>query len=183
MAALSEEIRALARPVDDRAIAEQVRLYLDTTYPDLAALTGIPSSSSTAGPSHQTRRGPPRRTLDEDIEYWKKKETDARERRDAIQAALPGAIAEASAALEDVLSRAQQLSLQRYALSDSIGTLLSELSSSAPRPDDGDGEEGAGPQSRAQTLLEDLEEKHAALARSQAALAWASVLERILKQR
>lgn len=165
MTALAQEIHSLSEPLDERAVAAEVRAYLDATYPDLASL---------AGPSRKKRR-----TLDEDIEYWTKKEEDARQKLTETQDALPGAIAAATDALTSILDRAQKLSLERYALSDAVAGLLAELDSSAPRPDE---EEGT-PRERTRTLLEQVEDTHKALARAQAALAWSSVLQRILKMR
>jgi hypothetical protein len=183
MATLVSDIRSLSAPVDSAAVAAQVRAYLDKTYPDLASLN--PSSKSKRA-SWSTRR-----TLDEDIVHWEKSEADSRARLAEAEAALPGAIAAAEAALGEILDRAQRVSLQRYALSDAVTALLAELSSTAPQAeafeDDediwGGDEERKTPAQRAQTLLEKVEATHAALARSEAALAWGSVLERILNMR
>jgi hypothetical protein len=76
-----------------------------------------------------------------------------------------------------VLSRAQALTLERYSLSDEVGRLMADLDSSVVFGDDEPGGK------REATLLERVEAIHAAIARSRAALAWASVLERILIQR
>jgi len=188
MAALASEIRALSAGVDERAVAAQVRAYLDATYPDLASLN--PSSSKRASWNNSSAGA--KRSLAQDIEYWTTKEADARAALAAAEAELPAAVEAATAALTGILDRAQKVSLARYALSDSVSALLAELSSSAPRLDDDvdvdmDRQvgEAAGTKAkeRAQTFLEKVEDTQAALARSRAALAWSSVLERILKMR
>jgi glutathione S-transferase len=187
MAAVATNIRALSVGVDERALAAQVRQYLDTTYPDLASLS--PAAGSSTKRASWNSSGKSRRSLEDDIAHWRTQESEARSRLDAAEKALPGAIEAATAALTAVLDRAQSVSLERYALSDAVAVLLAELSSSAPRPeiDDEDdiwGEEEAKESgARVKTLLEKVEDVHAALARSQAALAWSSVLERILKMR
>lgn len=167
MAALASTIRAAAVPPDDAVLAAKVREYLDTAYPDLASL---------AGPSRLTKR-----TLAEDIAHWESREADARASLAAAEAALPGAIEAARKALLDVLERAKQLTLERFELSDAIASLFSELDSSVPRPDDD--VEGETSRERVPTLLEKVEVIHGNIAKAEAALAWSSVLERVLKQR
>lgn len=167
MAELAHTIRATAKRPSQAAVDANVRAYLDSTYPDLASL---------AGPSKATGR-----TLDEDIAYWGAQEADARAKLEAAEAALPGAIEGARTALSGVLERAQALTLERYRLSDEVARLLSELDSSLPGPDEEEDRERRG--RREPTLLERVEAIHASIARSRAALAWASVLERVLVQR
>lgn len=165
MAELAATIRATSKRSSQAAIDANVRAYLDATYPDLASL---------AGPSRSTGR-----TLDEDVAYWVAQEADALAKLEAAEAALPGAIEGARRVLSGVLERAQALTLERYRLSDEVGRLMSELDSSAPRIDEEEEEGGR----REATLLERVEGIHASIARSKAALAWASVLERVLVQR
>lgn len=165
MADLAASIRGAAVRPSQAAVDTEVRTYLDRMYPDLSAL---------AGPSKLGR------TLTQDVDYWRAQEADATAKLDAAEAALPGAIDNARDALNRVLDRAQALTLERYSLSDEVGRLMSELDSSVIPEEEA--EEGRR-EKREPTLLERVEAIHAAIARSRAALAWASVLERILVQR
>ncbi len=162
MADLAAAIRGAAARPSQAAVDTEVRTYLDRTYPDLASL---------AGPSKLGR------TLTQDVEYWRAQEADAAAKLAAAESALPGAIENARDALNSVLARAQALTLELYSLSDEVGRLMSDLDSSVVFGDDEPGGK------REATLLERVEAIHAAIARSRAALAWASVLERILVQR
>ncbi|CAK9780171.1 hypothetical protein CC85DRAFT_270800 [Cutaneotrichosporon oleaginosum] len=161
MADLAAAIRGAATRPSKAAVDTEVRAYLDRTYSNLSSL---------AGPSKLGR------TLSQDVEYWRAQEADATAKLEAAEAALPGAIDAAKDALNRVLERAQALTLERYSLSDEVGRLMSELDSSVIIDDEET--ERRGP-----TLLERVEAIHAVIARSRAALAWASVLERVLVQR
>ncbi|GMK56795.1 hypothetical protein CspeluHIS016_0306350 [Cutaneotrichosporon spelunceum] len=161
MAELAATIRASVGRPTQAQIDAQVKAYLDRTYPSLASL---------GGPSKLGR------TLTQDVEYWRAQEADARAKLEEAEAALPSAIENARVKLSSVLERAQALTLERYSLSDDVGRLMSELDSSVVIDEDHPGKREA-------TLLERVEEIHASIARSRAALAWASVLERILLQR
>lgn len=211
------QVRSLAQPPDEEALRARVLAYLNANYPDLASLEGAgPSThtpkrhsrnlSLTKVPSRPSRPGTPAgghghssvsrngRTLDEDIAYWEEKAAESSAALKAAEAELPGAIEAAREALSDVLQRAQDLSLQRYELSDAISALLAELDSSRPLEGDGtttDGEgdgwgfdnSSVGSKKRPPTFLEQVEATHKELARARAALAWARVLERTLEQR
>lgn len=189
-AALSAHIRSLAAPVDSRSVEEEVKAYLDATYPDLSSLTGAPAppaekkhrrggggsysaSSSRPATPVQTKR----RTLEEDIAHWSSAATSASSRLAEAEAALPAAISQARGALSSLQGAAQDLALERYRLSDESAALLAQLSSSAPLDDE---DEGAA---RGPTLLEQVESMEAGLGRTRAALAWSRVLERILRLR
>lgn len=167
MAALASTIRAAAAPLDDAVLAAKVREYMDTAYPDLASLSAASKLTN--------------RTLAEDVVYWETREAEARASLAAAEAALPEAISKARHALLDILERAKQLTLERYELSDGIANLFAELDSSAPRPDED--AEADGARERVPTLLERVDVIHGNIARAEAALAWCSVLERLLKQR
>lgn len=174
MAELASTIRETSKRPSQEAVEANVRAYLNATYPDLASL---------AGPSKSTGR-----TLNEDVAYWFAQEADARAKLQAAESALPGTIEGARTALSRVLDRAQALTLERYRLSDEVGKLMAELDSAVRFDDDDDemreAEGGRGGKGRREaTLLERVEAIHASIARSKAALAWASVLERVLVQR
>ncbi|TXT04871.1 hypothetical protein VHUM_03954 [Vanrija humicola] len=162
-AALSAHIRALAAPVDEKRVRDEVKAYLDAAYPDLASLTGVPG---------------PRRTLEEDMAHWAWAAEGAATRLADAEAALPGAIEAARTALTALQANAQDLALERYRLSDESAALLARLSSAAPLADD----EGDGA-ARPPTLLEQVEDAQAGLGRTRAALAWSRVLERVLRLR
>ncbi|WOO85911.1 RAD50-interacting protein 1 [Vanrija pseudolonga] len=190
-AALSARIRSLAAPVYTSRVEAEVKAYLDAAYPDLASLTGAAPaqvekkhrrggggsySASSSRPSTPVQAAK-KRTLDEDIAHWTSAAASAGQRLADAEAALPGAIGQARAALESLQTAAQDLALERYRQSDESAALLAQLSSSAPLDDDEEGGE------RAPTLLEQVEGMEAGLGRTRAALAWSRVLERILRLR
>ncbi|KAL1405306.1 hypothetical protein Q8F55_008933 [Vanrija albida] len=187
-AALAARLRALAAPVDEARVRAEVAAYLDTAYPDLAALTGTPpppaekkhrrggGGSYSSRPSRPGTPVPPtpaaRRTLDEDMAHWAAAGRSASDALAAAEAALPQALGAARAALAALQGAAQDAALARYRLSDESAALLAQLSSAAPLEDD-EGPRGA-------TLLEQVEGMQDGLGRTRAALAWSRVLERIL---
>ena len=80
--------------------------------------------------------------------------------------------------LQTLLSSSQSLSLQRYSLADKLANLIDELSSGPKRKDDVDGEgDGEGEHS---SVLEQMEALQSELARLEAGLGWATVLEQVI---
>jgi hypothetical protein len=72
--------------------------------------------------------------------------------------------------LQTFLSSASELSVERYTVVDNLSNLIAELTAAE------DGAEG-------QTLLGQMEEMQAELARLEAGLAWASIMEQVLRLR
>jgi hypothetical protein len=69
MATTADSIRAIISPPPINQVLEEVKRYLNTEFNDLDSLL---SPSSGAGPS-----GKKRKTLDQEIEYYEKLESDA----------------------------------------------------------------------------------------------------------
>jgi len=69
MATTADSIRAIINPPPINQVQEEVRRYLNTEFNDLDSML---SPSSGAGPSRKKRK-----TLDQDIEYYEKLESDA----------------------------------------------------------------------------------------------------------
>ncbi|ORY33806.1 TIP-1 family-domain-containing protein [Naematelia encephala] len=159
-----EQIRSTARPTDSATLRAEVRAHIDDTFSDLDALL--------AGPSVVKRGVRRKRGLKEEISYWQEREAIASKELEETSRRLPILLEETQTKLEDFLSSAQSLSLERYALADKLAGLVSELSSE----DDHDRET----QGRRKTVLEQLEEMQDELKRLEAGLAWATVLERVL---
>jgi hypothetical protein len=69
MATTADSIRAIISPPPINQVLEEVKRYLNTEFNDLDSLL---SPSSGAGPSRKKRK-----TLDQEIEYYEKLESDA----------------------------------------------------------------------------------------------------------
>jgi hypothetical protein len=69
MTTTAESIRAIINPPPINQVQEEVKRYLNTEFNDLESLL---SPSSGAGPSRKKRK-----TLDQEIEYYQKLESNA----------------------------------------------------------------------------------------------------------
>jgi len=68
MATTADSIRAIINPPPSNQVQEEVKRYLNTEFNDLDSLL----SPNGAGPSRKKRK-----TLDQEIEYYEKLESDA----------------------------------------------------------------------------------------------------------
>ncbi|KAL7423932.1 hypothetical protein Q5752_001517 [Cryptotrichosporon argae] len=151
---LREAARVPLFPPDD------AQTYLDMSYPSASAIAG---------------KGVHGRTLDDDIAYWDTQVAEADAELAASSKLLPSLLEETQAEIQRFLEDAQSLSLQRYALSDKLSSLLQELSSDAA--DRGNDEAGV---ERRRTVLEEMEELQRGIDQLQAGLAWVTMLENVL---
>jgi len=92
---------------------------------------------------------------------------------------LPDLLDKTQGRLQDFLSAAQSLSLERYATADKLSHLISELSSTSAE-DDHDLDGLGGQSKKGQTVLEQLEVLQSELERLEAGLIWAAALEQVM---
>jgi hypothetical protein len=72
MTTTAESIRAIINPPPINQIQEEVKRYLNTEFNDLDSLLSPSAGGGGAGPSRKKRK-----TLDQEIEYYEKLESDA----------------------------------------------------------------------------------------------------------
>lgn len=209
-ASILEQIRSSSRTPNPAELQSTLRAQLDEDFPDLASLVdhvsqagagGVAGAAGIAGPSSAPSRDrikegkkKRKRGLKEEIAFWEAREAEAaKEVGDAFaswenrtdthpsiqlgetSSELPGVLETTQTKLQALLSDAQGLSLQRYALADKLANLVADLRSPV------DGEPGPGADAQeGQTLVQKMEGLQEELARLQAGLAWASLLERVL---
>ena len=92
---------------------------------------------------------------------------------------MPDLLAKTQERLQGFLSSAQSLSIERYALADKLAHLVSELSSS-PVDDERTHDDLGGHTKQGKAVLEHMETLQHELARLEAGLAWATVLEQVM---
>lgn len=104
---------------------------------------------------------------------------------DKTSQTLPALLDETQSRLQEVLSTAQQLSLERHSLEDQLSGLSADLRRGVD--DDASQLDGATKQGEGiapgRTLLEHMATLHEELAGLEAGLAWARILESALLQR
>lgn len=72
MATTADSIRAIINPPTTNQVQEEVKRYLNTEFNDLDSLLSSSGGGGGAGPSRKKRK-----TLDQEIEYYEKLESDA----------------------------------------------------------------------------------------------------------
>jgi hypothetical protein len=70
--ATADSIRSIIHAPPSNQLQEEVKRYLDTEFNDLDSLLSSGGGSGGAGPSRKKRK-----TLDQEIEYYQKLESDA----------------------------------------------------------------------------------------------------------
>jgi hypothetical protein len=160
-------------------------------------------TSSRTGHAYQAgRRGKRRRTFNEEVAHWEREEAAASAdvrictngsgslKADELMVqvektakSLPILLDETQAKLQNLLSSAQKLSLERYTLTDQLSGLLDDLAppvdATGVRTGITEGYDGA----QGQTLLQQMSDLQDELARLEAGLTWATVLEKVLSLR
>ncbi|ORX39873.1 TIP-1 family-domain-containing protein [Kockovaella imperatae] len=183
-----DRIRRASRTIDLEAIDHNVKKHIDAQFPSLDSLLAQHGQSQAeAGPSQPMKRTDSRRSakdrhkrgLEDEISYWQAKKRAADAELATTTSTLPDMLHAAQERLQKLLESAQSLSIQRYALADKLGNLIAELQSSA-ETDGSSREEDNRSGNRKQSVLEQMESMSSELARLEAGLAWATILEQVV---